>query len=213
MENANHLVWLRHRPPQRTGAATILCATQCPASHLLLRLSPPSPKMCHALFFAHYAVSLPRVTSSRSGRDTHTPRRGKCSTVQMLSPERGWAWSRVLLGLQRAICVCGSADALPLRSLESCGDSSPSTSRAPDALRVSSSLCGIWGACARATASWPFRAASLPAGNARRGCVRAAPALPLSAAETAGLRRAYSTTGNEAEQVLVASDAIGMGQT
>lgn len=46
--------------------------------------------------------------------------------VQMLAhPERGWAWSRALLGLRAdAVHVCGSADALPLlRSLAAaCGD-------------------------------------------------------------------------------------------
>ena len=46
--------------------------------------------------------------------------------IQMLAhPERGWAWSRALLGLPaESLHVCGSADALPLvRSLiDACGD-------------------------------------------------------------------------------------------
>ena len=51
---------------------------------------------------------------------------GVLDEIQMLShPERGWAWSRALLGLPaRELHVCGSADALPLlRTLvERCGD-------------------------------------------------------------------------------------------
>ena len=51
---------------------------------------------------------------------------GVLDEIQMLShPERGWAWSRALLGLPaRELHVCGSADALPLlRSLvDACDD-------------------------------------------------------------------------------------------
>ena len=51
---------------------------------------------------------------------------GVLDEIQMLHhPERGWAWSRALLGLPaEELHVCGSADALPLlRSLvETCGD-------------------------------------------------------------------------------------------
>lgn len=46
--------------------------------------------------------------------------------IQMIShAERGWAWSRALLGLPAAeVHVCGSADALPLlrRLVDACGD-------------------------------------------------------------------------------------------
>ena len=51
---------------------------------------------------------------------------GVLDEIQMIShPERGWAWSRVLLGLPAEhLHVCGSGDALPLiRSLvAACGD-------------------------------------------------------------------------------------------
>jgi len=51
---------------------------------------------------------------------------GVVDEIQMLShPERGWAWSRALFGLPaESLHVCGSADSLPLIEglVEACGD-------------------------------------------------------------------------------------------
>lgn len=144
---------------------------------------------------------------------------GVLDEVQMLShPERGWAWSRVLLGLPaRHLHVCGSADALPLlRSLaESCGDSLVEHEyERLTPLRVSSSLCGDLGRVRAGDCVVAFSRREIfqlkqrveAASGLRCGVVYGS--LPP---ETRRTQARLFNDPNEAEQVLVASDAIGMG--
>jgi ATP-dependent RNA helicase SUPV3L1/SUV3 len=140
--------------------------------------------------------------------------------IQMLShPERGWAWSRALLGLPaRELHVCGSTDALPLlRALVSaCGDeliereyerlsplhignaslgSDLGKTRAGDCV-VAFSRREIFDLKQRIEAS----------GGPRCGVVYGS--LPP---ETRRTQASLFNDPSEPEDVLVASDAVGMG--
>jgi ATP-dependent RNA helicase SUPV3L1/SUV3 len=144
---------------------------------------------------------------------------GVLDEVQMLShPERGWAWSRVVLGLPaRQLHVCGSADALPLiRSLvEACGDELVEHHyERLTPLSVTDSLNGDLSRVRRGDCVVAFSRREIfqlkqkveEATGLRCGVVYGS--LPP---ETRREQAKRFNDPAEAEEVLVASDAIGMG--
>lgn len=139
--------------------------------------------------------------------------------IQMLAhPERGWAWSRALLGLPAAeLHVCGSADALPLLQslVAACGDElvEHQYSRLTP-LEVSSSIRGDLS---------KVRAGDCIVAFSRRDIFALKRKVEAASGLTCGVvygslppetRREQARLFNdplEAEEVLVASDAVGMG--
>lgn len=145
---------------------------------------------------------------------------GVLDEIQMLShPERGWAWSRALLGLAaEEVHVCGSADALPLlRSLvAACGDElvEHSYERLTPLITSSSALDGDLsqvraGDCVVAFSRREIFAlkASVEAASGRACGVVYGSLPPETRREQA---RLFNDPHAPAD-VLVASDAVGMG--
>ena len=138
--------------------------------------------------------------------------------IQLLAhPERGWAWSRALLGLPaKTIHVCGSADTLPLlRSLvAACGDELVEHEyERLTPLKVSTSLRGDLSAIRSGDCVVAFSRKEIfklkqhvEATGLQCGVVYGS--LPP---ETRRAQAQLFNDPNEAEEVLVASDAVGMG--
>lgn len=140
--------------------------------------------------------------------------------IQMIShPERGWAWSRALLGLPAAhVHVCGSADALPLlRSLaERCGDELVEHTYerltplrvAPSSINGDLSLVRAGDCIVAFSRREIFKLKSAVEAASGLQCGVVYGSLPPSA------RRKQAQLFNDpatAHDVLVASDAVGMG--
>ena len=140
--------------------------------------------------------------------------------IQMLShPERGWAWSRALLGLPASeVHVCGSADSLPLlrELVDFCGDSlvEYSYERLTPLRTASHSLYGDLsqvrpGDCVVAFSRkdiFQLKASVEAASGLQCGVVYGS--LPP---ETRKQQARLFNAPDTAEEVLVASDAVGMG--
>ena len=145
---------------------------------------------------------------------------GVLDEIQMLAhPERGWAWSRALLGLNAAeLHVCGSADAMPLlRSLvEACGDElvEHSYDRLTPLHTAKSSLDGDLsrvraGDCIVAFSRREiFKLKANVEAASGMACGVVYGSLPP---ETRREQARLFNDPDEAEEVLVASDAVGMG--
>lgn len=144
---------------------------------------------------------------------------GVLDEIQMIShPERGWAWSRVLLGLPAEhLHVCGSGDALPLiRSLvAACGDELVEHEyERLTPLKVSPSLDGDLSRVRRGDCVVAFSRREIfglkqqveAASGLRCGVVYGS--LPP---ETRREQAKLFNDPTKAEEVLVASDAVGMG--
>ena len=139
--------------------------------------------------------------------------------IQMLGhPERGWAWTRALLGLRaESVHVCGSADALPLlRSLaDACGDELVEHSY--ERLTPLTATSALGGDLERVRPGDCVVAFSRREIFSLRQRIEASSSLSCSVVygslppETRKAQAARFNDSSQPERVLVASDAIGMG--